>query len=348
MKIRSVDKKLMMSFAPFWFFLLPVFVLAGPKTDTVYLYNGDKITGEIKRFEYGILTFKTDGMGTLSIEYDQIQTFYSPQEFTISTSTGLRFFGSIDTSNTPGFVNVMVRTFTIPEAISSIVEIYPVKNAFWSRLDGNIDLGYSYSKANFQSQLNSSFSIKYRVQKSYTEFSGSSIISDQSNTDPVRKQDYSFKFNRFFKNMWFASSYVGAQQNTELGNNYRLYGGLGIGNDIVHNNMQVLSGSLGCLISTEQSSADSTIQSVEGAMQWNYILFKFSKPDVNLGSYFNFYPSFTTWGRIRMEFEVELNIEIFNDFYFGLSFYDNFDSQPVDVDAEQNDWGVTTSIGYSW
>ena len=65
---------------------------AGPKTDTVYLYNGDRITGEIKRFEYGVLFFKTDGMGTLNIEFDRIRTFYSTHQFTIQTSSGLRFF----------------------------------------------------------------------------------------------------------------------------------------------------------------------------------------------------------------------------------------------------------------
>jgi len=39
------------------------------KDDTVRLYNGDRITGEFKRLEYGMLNFKTNDMGTLNIEW---------------------------------------------------------------------------------------------------------------------------------------------------------------------------------------------------------------------------------------------------------------------------------------
>ncbi len=330
------------------FMLLPVLSLAGPKTDTVYLYNGDRITGEVKRFEYGVLFFKTDGMGTLNIEFDRIRTFYSSQQFTIQTSSGLRFFGSIDTSQTDGYVNLRVKSFTIPEPISAIVEIYPVKNAFWKRLDGYIDLGYSYTKASTISQFNFSGNVSYRVQKSFTNINGSSILTDQQDRERIRKQDYSLSYSRFFKKGWFAVAFVGAQQNTELGTDHRYYGGLGGGNDLVHNNLHALYGAVGLMVTTEKAQPDTIINSVEGVMQWNYRMYKFNDPDINISSGFNLYPSLTSIGRIRLEFSINAKIEIFNDFYFGLTFYDNFDSKPLDQTAATNDWGVTTSIGYSW
>jgi hypothetical protein len=40
----------------------------GKKNDTVYLDNGDRITGELKKFEYGLLFLKTDAMETVNIE----------------------------------------------------------------------------------------------------------------------------------------------------------------------------------------------------------------------------------------------------------------------------------------
>ncbi|MCK4569188.1 MAG: DUF481 domain-containing protein [Bacteroidales bacterium] len=330
------------------FILLPLLSFAGPKTDTVYLYNGDRITGEVKRFEYGILVFKTDGMGTLNIEYDRIRTVYSKQKFTILLANGLRFFGSIDTSHTSGHVNIHSGSFRIPEPISAIVEIFPVKNVFWKRLDGAIDLGYSYTKASTISKLNFSGNVDYRVQKSFSQIKISSTFTDQKDRDRIRKQDYYISHRRFFKRRWFAGALLGMQQNTELGNNHRIYFGLGLGNDVVHSNSQVLSGAMGLLLVTEKSEADSTIQSIEGMMQWNYRVFKFNKPEIELTSFFNAYPSFTTWGRVRLEFEIKARIELFNDFYFGLSLYDNYDSQPLDNTAATNDWGITTSIGYSW
>ena len=328
--------------------LSPMLSWAGPKTDTVYLYNGDRITGEVKRFEYGVLFFKTDGMGTLNIEFDRIRTFYSTQQFTIQTASGLRFFGSIDTSHTDGYVNLKVKSLNIPVPISDIVEIYPVKNAFWKRLDGSVDLGYSYTKASTISQLNFSGNISYRVQKSYTEINGNSILTDQQDRDRIRKQDFSALYDHFFKKGWFAGTFAGAQQNTELGTIYRYYGGLGVGNDLVQNNLHVLSGVLGLMYTTEKAESDSIINSVEGVMQWKYKMFRFHNPDINISSAFNLYPSITSIGRFRLEYTLNAQIEIFNDFFFGLNFYDNYDSKPIDNTAATNDWGVTTSIGYSW
>ncbi|HSG67532.1 MAG TPA: DUF481 domain-containing protein [Bacteroidales bacterium] len=323
-------------------------VFAGPKTDTVYLFNGDRITGEVKRMEFGVLFFKADGMGTLQIEYDRIKTFYSSQEFTLQLVNGLRFFGSIDTSSLDGHINLVVNNFRIPEPINAVVEVFPIKNAFWQRLDGAVDLGYSYTKASSLSQLNFSGHLDYRVQKSFSQAKASSIYTDQQDRDRIRKQDYSLSHNRFFRKKWFAGALLGAQQNTELGNSQRFFGGLGIGNDIVHNNSHVLTAIGGALVSTETSSADSLLKSVEGMVQISYKVFRFNNPEVELNSYYNVYPSFTTWGRVRMEFELKAQIELFSDFYFGVSFYDNFDNMPVDGGPAVNDWGFSTSIGYSW
>ena len=330
------------------FIFLPVLSFAGPKTDTVYLHNGDKITGEVKRFEYGILVFKTDGIGTLKIEFDRIKTFYSKQQFTIQLSNGLRFFGSIDTSGTAGYVNIQSGSFRIPEPVSAIAEIFPVKRAFWKRLDGAIDFGYSYSKASTISQFNFSGNVDYRVEKSFTQIKFGSILTDQTDRERIRKQDYTASYQRFFKKRWFGVAFAGIQQNTELGTQFRSYGGLGVGYDVVHNNLNVLSGALGLLVSAERSKEDSLINSLEGIMHWAYRIFRFNQPEIDVTSYFNVYPSLTSLGRVRLEYEIKARIEIFNDFYFGLSFYDNFDSEPLDADAATNDWGVTTSIGYTW
>ena len=44
------------------------------KTDVVTLLNGDKITGEVKYLRVGILTYKTDNMETVSIQWNKIKS----------------------------------------------------------------------------------------------------------------------------------------------------------------------------------------------------------------------------------------------------------------------------------
>ena len=45
------------------------------KNDTVYLNNGDRLTGEFKKFEYGQLFLKTDAMQTIYIEFDKNELY---------------------------------------------------------------------------------------------------------------------------------------------------------------------------------------------------------------------------------------------------------------------------------
>ena len=40
--------------------------------------------------------------------------------------------------------------------------------------------------------------------------------------------------------------------------------------------------------------------------------------------------------------------EIVTDFYLDLSFYQSYDSDPPDAAAEKTDYGVITSLGYSF
>ena len=43
-----------------------------------------------------------------------------------------------------------------------------------------------------------------------------------------------------------------------------------------------------------------------------------------------------------------LRREIISDFYLDLSFYQTYDSDPPDAEAESTDYGVITSLGYSF
>jgi len=322
--------------------------LFAQKNDTIYLTNGDRITGEIKRFEHGILVLSTNGMGNLNIEFDDLQTFFSNKHFKIMSSTGRKYFGSFGKSAEPNSVVVNLLNDSVQVAIKDIVEFYPIKESFFKRLDGNIDVGYRYAKATTLTQFNAGLLVSHRNEKSFTQLRDDVIFTDQENQDVIRNQDHSLTFNRKFKGKWYAGSNIGAQQNTELGTDLRLFLGLGIGNDLVFTNSNHLAVTVGALFVNETSVSDTTVQSVEGLFQMNYRLFRFSKPEIDVTSYFNVYPSFTTKNRVRLEFELKGKVEIFHDFFFSITLYDSYDNKPFDEEANTNDWGITTSVGYSF
>jgi len=70
-------------------------VAAAPGTDVVVLANGDRITGEIKGLERGLLTLKTDALGTVEIEWAKIGRIETQQLLEIEDSAHKRYLGQV-------------------------------------------------------------------------------------------------------------------------------------------------------------------------------------------------------------------------------------------------------------
>src|SRR5262245_48847762 len=65
------------------------------RTDVVTLKNGDRLTGEIRQLERGKLTYKTDDLGTVSIEWDKVTSLQSIHLFEVELQTGQKYFGNL-------------------------------------------------------------------------------------------------------------------------------------------------------------------------------------------------------------------------------------------------------------
>jgi len=335
-------------------FLLFIFVVIGStafaqKNDTVYFLNDDRISGEIKSYKYGYMNYKTYGVSTVDIKYDKIATFYSGKNFEIIFKDGRRRFGSFAKSNLDQFVNIVTTNDTLLTPIIEVVEITPIKNKFWKRMGGNVDLGYSYTKASTLSQVTFSSRIKYQQKNYFSELTLNSNISDQTDKEQTNKSDAKISVYRRLKKSWFAMGGIGTERNSELGLDLRVQGSLGGGNEIVHTNSNNLLIGLGIVVNKEWS-ADSTDarQNIDGLFALNYRLFIFKDPSIDITSSFSTYPSFTVKNRWRVDFDIKVKIEIISDLYFSLSFYDNFDSKPTSETASNNDYSFTTSIGYTF
>ena len=84
------------------------------------------------------------------------------------------------------------------------------------------------------------------------------------------------------------------------------------------------------LLANRESTIDSSLVShnLEALFYLQYSWFKYSHPKIDVSSGFNLYPSLTTSGRIRFEYDRTAKIEIFKDVFFSLTFYENFDNNP--------------------
>ena len=61
---------------------------AGEKTDILEMASGDKITGELESVRQGQLSYKTDDMGTLTVNWDRVASLVSKKTVEVETEDG--------------------------------------------------------------------------------------------------------------------------------------------------------------------------------------------------------------------------------------------------------------------
>jgi len=322
------------------------------KNDTIYMLNGDRITGELKRYENGLLVLKTDGMSTLNIEYDKIGTVYSAKFYEIVTKTGFSYYGSIKRSAVPASIDIVISNDTVTKAINEIVEITPIKHRFWNKFDGSIDLGLSYYKATKTFQFYMNTDINYRAKKDLASFVMDFLYSEQKSTDTTivaKKNDVSLGWSHFFPGKWLMGTRVKYQQNTELNLLYRIQLELGGGYDIVRTNPIRFYAMAGVFVNQEKpTDSVSSFTNFEGVMSLKFTWLQHRHPKINISTNFSAIPSFTVSNRWRLEYNLSVKYELFKDFFLGLTFYDDYDSKPSGGGPALNDWSVIVTIGYSF
>ena len=116
------------------------------KTDVVVVRNGDQITGEVKSLQSNVLTFKTDDMGTLKIKWDRVLHIVSRNTFRVELKNGLIILGSLDSTEIDVHVRILADTNWTEVKSQDIVGILKINQTIKGRIDGEVGLGYSYTK----------------------------------------------------------------------------------------------------------------------------------------------------------------------------------------------------------
>ena len=124
-----------------------VTVAAAPKTDIVYLKNGDRITGEVKSLLRGQLEFKTDDMGTVLIEWDKIEQIVSKTSQSVELSNGTRFFGPLAKPEDDDALRIKTEQGEVSVDTLDVISMYPVEAGIWERFDFDVKFGFSWDKS---------------------------------------------------------------------------------------------------------------------------------------------------------------------------------------------------------
>jgi len=325
-------------------------VLARAKTDVIVVRNGDRVTCEIRQLNQGMLKVKTDDMGTLDIKWEKVIELDSGYYFRVEASTGARFFGTPHLEQGDSVMRVTSIDAVAVIDIEDVVSITPIEESFWSRFDGSLSLGFSYTRASGVAQLTFDWSNAYRTERNLVDSKANTIITDKGKSeDTSRKMELSTTWNRLLKKKWTGSVYGAIQRNDELGIRRRLIGSIGSGVNAIRSNRQVLQITVGVALNSELGTDTSgTNESMEGVLTSSYSFFKHDSPKSNINTVASFYPSFTESQRYRVEFNIVVSQEIVKDFFFDLSYYLSYDSKLPSTGEEKKDYGIVTSVSWKY
>jgi len=322
--------------------------LFAQKTDVLVLYRGDSITGEVKELNRGKLSYKTDDMSTLSIEWDKIAHLTSNNYFDVENKRGIRYFGRLAANEEPGQLLVILSD-TVSVRMMDIVAISRIRASFWSRLDGYVDIGFDFQKANNNRQLNGSGEVKYRGEKWASKLNGTTYFQSQDSVDLTSRNDLSLQGQRLFGNHWSGLIFLSLEQNSQLSLDLRKTIGLGGSRELVHTNSMTFSVVASLAYANEDYADDeSATNTIQAPIYGDFSFFLFDSPKTDISSTLSVMPILNDLGRWRIDFTARLSYELISDFTIGFRFFDNFDSRPPSVAAKTNDYGLTFSIGYTF
>ena len=333
------------------------------KTDVVVLINGDAVTGEIKSLDFGALRYGTDSMGTVTIEWEEIVWLKSNQSLQVEVASGTRYFGGLFATGTDGVVGIG-RGENIQEIdLSQIVRITPIETdeKIWQRFEGSVKFGFNSDKASQVTVGNLSANVRYRARTYLLGLDLVSSVTDQPGAETTQNQSLNLNYQRFRDNRWFTDWFTSAERNDEQGVDRRLSVGGGLGKYLVKSNKNQFSLLVGLVATrttlsgiapelpiegSEPAETDSDTTDAEAKFSVKY-LHRSLEPSSDMTFTTDVFPQLQDFSSFRSNTNLTLRREIIDDLFFDLSFYYTYLSKPP-VGAEKDDYGVVTSIGYSF
>jgi len=320
---------------------------AADKTDAIVLKNGDRITGEIRGLQNGLLSYKTDTLGTLSVEWHSVAKISSIWLFILEDSQGRRYTGSLQNGPEPGQVVVRTGEGPVTLQLADLVGIARYGARLSQRFQGFVDGAFTLQKAQKERTLNLAAQINYISTKWDIRADASSYLSSRENAVSTTRELLSLDARRVYKNRWSGAAFGQLEKNTELNLDLRLLGGLGVGRYFIRTNRRVLDGVAAVDVTRENYYGDTASKTgAEAVFGIDYQAFRYVFPNMNISASAYAYPSLTTSGRVRLKFQTNFRYELFSRFYVSLGFVDNYDSKPGGEGTTKNDYGL--NLGISW
>jgi len=338
-----------------WIFALllvphTAFASGRSKTDIIYMKNGDKITCEIRSLEKGQLSVKPDYTNsTIVLDWEKVDHVESKQTFVVTDPQGAVFTGRIEhDEETKDLTIIGEDTTRLPNI--SVIQVEELGESFWKRMRGNIDLGLSFAKSNNQKNMSLQGGLSYQSREHLFSLDSNSQFTSQQQTNDTNETNIKTAlYQQLRGSNWYYGGIANFLSSTAQQIDLRSTLGVGLAKRVIFTNRTNLNAIGGLALTLERDAPNTTstarTRAMDSAFSVTYSTFRFDSTTFNTA--FWLYPSLTSPGRVRLTFNQDIYYKFLGDFYIRMSFYDNYDNQPV-VGAPNNNLGGSTSVGWSF
>jgi hypothetical protein len=319
-----------------------------PKVDVVVLRNGARVIGDVKSMRKARLELKTDDMGTLQVEWDNVTQLTAPEFFEVEDMNGGLHFGSLRPGPGDGVLEVVADWGAQALPLREVARLQLVKSGFFDRFRGSVDAGASFTSATELLQLDLDAEVRYRRPRFEASAEANAVLTQQPDVEDTRRSSLTVAYARFLPNRHRVFGQGTLEQNRELGFDLRsgVVGGWAymLARDVRN---ELVSG-VGLGLNREKPVEGESTTNAEAVigLNWANFAYDFPNTDIQLGAVA--YVSLSQWGRFRLESSASLRREVFSDFYVGVKGYESYDSRPATEGAQKNDWGLALSLGYTF
>jgi hypothetical protein len=323
--------------------------LAAPKTDVVTLANGDRITGEVKGLERGQLKLSTDAAGTIYIEWARVAGLQTNQYLQVELQSGLRYYGQAPAATGNETLRIVADDKPEDVRLAEVVRIDPIdQGKLLSRLDGYVTAGYNFTKSNELQTFTFTGGLSSRTEKRKWSLDASSTLTSQQGNPDSSRWTAQGEWRQFLRDRYFVDGWGGFESNDELGLDLRSLVGGDVGRYLVQTSSQEWGAYAGLAYNDELYTGEPHQTSLESVFGTQYSYFRYDSPEALFEATLNLFPSLTQRGRLRAETSLHSRYELVKDLFFEVSLYGSYDNQPGENAISNSDYGLTTSLGYSF
>jgi hypothetical protein len=273
----------------------------------------------------------------------------------VENQLGDHYYGMLAPGPEDKKLTVIGPTETVVLDMDRVVTIMPIKQTFWGRIDGSLNLGFSFTSADNILQYSIESNATYREQKYSSSIKLSSIQTRidarEVDREVTFRDNLDFTYTRYRKDRYYGSGILAFTRSSELGIDLRSELGWVFGRSFLQTNRSKLSASAGLTVSRETPIGDEDPSDyfLSAALSGSYHFFLYNYPKTDISVDLNILPGITDWPRVRVNFNGSLKREIVTDFTVNFSISDAYDSQPAGGEESANhDLAVVLSVGWTF